>query len=275
MDLNLLGTFTKVYKHLSYTKAANELNISQAAVSQRIKHLEQNLNTVLFIRKGRSIEATAHANYMMTKLEPAEHLVREALYEIGHKIYVQEQFAFDLVGSNINILASPDSQSQLLDDLRRRKVDLVVDLVTTNDASIISEFLYEEPMLIAVAKGHPRIKADMTVDEYYAEQHVAIKARRQDIDTFTLLADNPKPRNIVFTASTMMTQLTYVANSQALGLTTTRIAKYAAPLGLDFFPCPVKLSKAKFELLYHRVNINNKAHQELRRQVKKVIMDKN
>ena len=53
-----LHIFKTVAKHLSFTKAAEELFISQPAISKAIKNLEQEYNTTLFIRKRNSIEIT-------------------------------------------------------------------------------------------------------------------------------------------------------------------------------------------------------------------------
>ncbi|QBF83839.1 LysR family transcriptional regulator [Shewanella maritima] len=271
MDLNLLSTFIQVYNCKSYTKASVEIGISQAAVSQRIKQLEQQLGAALFIRKGRSIEPTSQANYMMTKLAPAENLVREALYEVGYKVYVQEQFAYDLANSGLHLVDAPHSQMQIFEDLRNRKVDLAIDFVTANDPSIVSEPLCSDKMIIALANNHPRIGDELTEEQYYNEQHVTIKTRRQDIDTFTILAENPAPRDIVFNAGSMSAQLTYVANSEALGLTTERMKKYVQALGLRFVEPPIKLINVEFQLLFHRANLSNKAHKELRAKVKQLI----
>ncbi|WP_178984056.1 LysR family transcriptional regulator [Winogradskyella helgolandensis] len=53
-----LQIFKIVAKHLSFTKAAEQLYISQPAISKAIKNLEQDYNTTLFIRKRNSIEMT-------------------------------------------------------------------------------------------------------------------------------------------------------------------------------------------------------------------------
>lgn len=45
-------------RHLSFTKAAEELNISQSAVSHQIKHLEQLWGMKLFVRLTRKLELT-------------------------------------------------------------------------------------------------------------------------------------------------------------------------------------------------------------------------
>jgi DNA-binding transcriptional LysR family regulator len=53
-----LFAFEAAGRHLSFTKAARELNVSQAAVSHSIKQLEQALGVKLFIRYTRTPELT-------------------------------------------------------------------------------------------------------------------------------------------------------------------------------------------------------------------------
>lgn len=49
-SLNGLRMFEAAARHLSFTDAANELNVSQAAISQQIRRLEEELGTKLFVR---------------------------------------------------------------------------------------------------------------------------------------------------------------------------------------------------------------------------------
>jgi DNA-binding transcriptional LysR family regulator len=53
-----LSVFRTVARHLSYTKAAEALYLSQPAVSQQVKTLEQTLSLPLFARSGRGIVLT-------------------------------------------------------------------------------------------------------------------------------------------------------------------------------------------------------------------------
>lgn len=56
--LNALKAFESAARHLSFTKAADELFVTQAAVSHQIKSLESFLSTKLFHRKNRSLLLT-------------------------------------------------------------------------------------------------------------------------------------------------------------------------------------------------------------------------
>lgn len=60
-----LRAFESSARHLSFTRAAGELNLTQSAVSQHVRNLEVRLGRELFVRKARSLELTeSGANYL-------------------------------------------------------------------------------------------------------------------------------------------------------------------------------------------------------------------
>jgi DNA-binding transcriptional LysR family regulator len=67
MDIRQLKIFVSVYKSKSFTKASEELHISQPTISEHIKNLENSLNCKLFDRLGRSIMPTAEADVLYPK----------------------------------------------------------------------------------------------------------------------------------------------------------------------------------------------------------------
>jgi LysR family glycine cleavage system transcriptional activator len=58
-SLNGLRAFEAAARHLSFTKAAEELNVTQTAISHQIKRLEEELGLKLFARQNRSLALTA------------------------------------------------------------------------------------------------------------------------------------------------------------------------------------------------------------------------
>ncbi|HEY0827804.1 MAG TPA: LysR family transcriptional regulator [Bacilli bacterium] len=58
MNLHALRLFSKVAERASITRAAEEMNISQPAVTSQIKKLEQEIGLVLLVSKGRGIILT-------------------------------------------------------------------------------------------------------------------------------------------------------------------------------------------------------------------------
>lgn len=72
MEIYQLKVFLEVARCLSFTAAADALNLTQPAVSAKIKSLESDLDTPLFNRLGRRIELTQVGQYL---LEEAPYLV--------------------------------------------------------------------------------------------------------------------------------------------------------------------------------------------------------
>ena len=60
-SLNGLRAFEAAARHLSFTVAAAELNVTQTAISHQIKRLEQELGIRLFVRKNRALALTPAA----------------------------------------------------------------------------------------------------------------------------------------------------------------------------------------------------------------------
>src|ERR1700704_4880913 len=66
--LNALRVFEAAARHLSFKEAAQELSITQAAVSHQIKSLEEYLGMELFRRAGRGVQLTEAARSCLPKL---------------------------------------------------------------------------------------------------------------------------------------------------------------------------------------------------------------
>ena len=64
INLEWYRTFKAVYKHRNYTKAAEELFISQPAVSNHMNMLEAYIGHKLFLRKSKGVEATENAKFL-------------------------------------------------------------------------------------------------------------------------------------------------------------------------------------------------------------------
>ena len=93
MDIELLRTFLEVERLRHFRKASEELFVTQAAVSSRIKSLEENLGVSLFIRQNRQIDLTPeghrfkrYAERMIAEWRKARHDV--SLGETGLQLAV-------------------------------------------------------------------------------------------------------------------------------------------------------------------------------------------
>lgn len=68
LPLNALRVFDAAARHLSFTKAADELAVTPAAVGQQIRALEDTLGVVLFRRMTRNLELTPEAERALPAL---------------------------------------------------------------------------------------------------------------------------------------------------------------------------------------------------------------
>ncbi|QDC01926.1 transcriptional regulator GcvA [Mesorhizobium sp. 8] len=76
--LAAIRAFEAVARHLSFTRAAEELGMTQAAVSYQIKLLEERVGAPLFLRKPRQIALTDTGQRMAPKVAEAFALLGEA-----------------------------------------------------------------------------------------------------------------------------------------------------------------------------------------------------
>ncbi|MCQ0092438.1 LysR family transcriptional regulator [Roseovarius sp. M141] len=84
-NLRALRAFEAVAHHLSFTRAADELSVSQGAISHQIKLLEQRLGTRLFTRHGKSVALTLEAELLRDVCARSFDEIGETLSLIGHK----------------------------------------------------------------------------------------------------------------------------------------------------------------------------------------------
>jgi LysR family glycine cleavage system transcriptional activator len=70
-SLNGLRAFEAAARHLSFTQAASELNVTQTAISHQIRRLEEELGIRLFIRKNRALSLTPEAREYLPGIRAA------------------------------------------------------------------------------------------------------------------------------------------------------------------------------------------------------------
>ena len=69
--LEWLRVFEAAGRLSNFTAAANELGLTQAAVSQRMRNLEEHLKTHLFLRLARGVELTAEGEAYLPHVQSA------------------------------------------------------------------------------------------------------------------------------------------------------------------------------------------------------------
>lgn len=83
MELRQLHTFATAAEHESFTRAAEQLDVTQPAVSHQVASLEHELRVSLFERRGRRIRLTDAGHHLYRYARRALDLLERASREIG------------------------------------------------------------------------------------------------------------------------------------------------------------------------------------------------
>lgn len=76
-------TFLCVCKHRNFTRAAQELNLTQPAVSQHIRYLEEHYQVPLFTYRSKVLSLTPQGEYLKGMLETLYHDVQKMQEEVS------------------------------------------------------------------------------------------------------------------------------------------------------------------------------------------------
>jgi LysR family glycine cleavage system transcriptional activator len=84
LPVGSLRAFEAVARRLSFSDAADELHLTQSAVSRQIKGLEDDLGAPLFMRGTRHVELTAHGTSLLRVVAPWLDRLDAAVRQIRH-----------------------------------------------------------------------------------------------------------------------------------------------------------------------------------------------
>lgn len=138
-SLAAIRVFEAAARHLSFTRAAVELGMTQAAVSYQIKILEERVGSPLFLRRPREVVLTEAGQRLAPEVSRAFDILREAFVELGEReqgtliVNTMHTFASQWLAPRLGIfqLMHPEiavrlETMQRLVDFAREEVDLVV-----------------------------------------------------------------------------------------------------------------------------------------------------
>ena len=179
--LNAIRAFEAVARHLSFTRAAEELGMTQAAVSYQIKLLEERVGAPLFLRKPRQVALSEVGNSLAPQVRQAFEIMREAFADTQGEvdgllsITTVPTFASQWLAQNLGLfqIDNPDIAVRL--DSTSNMVDLLNDefdigirtLAAAPEKGVISHLLLKAdftPLLspaLAESIGGVREPADL------------------------------------------------------------------------------------------------------------------
>lgn len=176
IDASLLGAlrcFEAAGRLLSFTRAAESLNLSQSAVSQQMRHLEERLGYPLFVREARSLKLTREGDALLKT-------TARALDDIQQTI---QRLAVSQAPLQVNCLPSFAMQWLMprLSAFLQQQPDVLVRL-TAEFQALDRQSMDEGNIDVAVRYDpvqYRHVQAEVLMDEYlipvatpeYLEQH--------------------------------------------------------------------------------------------------------
>ncbi len=177
MNFYQLVYFRKVAETKSISRAAEELFITQPAVSKQVRALEDELGEKLFDRIGKKVFLTktgqvllVHADKILRSLEEAKTAVRDLSEEcsgefvIGTSDHISLHRLPGILKRYITAFPKVDLKLRchrsetVLEMVGKNLVDIGVITLPRVAANLISKVIWQDPMSLVFPKGHPLAK---------------------------------------------------------------------------------------------------------------------
>ena len=181
-----LKVFYTVANRLSFTKAANELNISQPAVTKHIKEIENQLNTKLFDRKGTTIQLTESGKILFVYSEKNRQLYRDLEFAISQlnksekgklKIGASTTIAqyilpeilakFNSYYKDINIELVTHNSEDISTLLKNGQIDLGIVEGESKSSYFDYEKFKRDEIVLVCKSNHPLVNKNFKIKDLY------------------------------------------------------------------------------------------------------------
>ena len=185
-DMNLYKVFYAVAKNNSFSKAAEELFVTQPSVSYSIKQLEDRLNIKLFKRNHKGIKITPEGKEVLKYVEKSyndisvgERSLKENIdlncgkISIGVQSHIGRFFLFPYFEEfhkkypNIEINISSRNTAELIKLLENNDIDFVIDTspIETEYSNLVIEPLMELEHCFVCSKNYIIKNKDMKIQD--------------------------------------------------------------------------------------------------------------
>lgn len=175
LTLRQLDVFEAVARHLSYTRAAAELHLTQPAVSMQIKQLEESLGLPLFEQIGKKVYLTDAGREMhhycraiAQELTEAEAVLEDlkglkrgrlALAVASTANYFATRLLANFCQRHESVAFTLDvtNRERLLRHLEQNDIDLVIMGRPPDGLRLVAESFMENPLVLIAPPDHPLV----------------------------------------------------------------------------------------------------------------------
>lgn len=175
ITLRQLTVFNAVARHLSYTRAAAELHLTQPAVSLQVRHLEDAVGLALFEQIGKKIYLTEAGHELLRyeraifdQLDEAREMLAQMKDASRGTLDVAvattaSSFATRLLAGfmhrfpNAGISVDVTNRETLLRQLENNEKDLVIMGRPPDDMDLCSQAFMDNPLVVIATPEHPLV----------------------------------------------------------------------------------------------------------------------
>jgi DNA-binding transcriptional LysR family regulator len=285
IDLRLLEVISELHKTRSVSHAAENLALSQSAISMTLAKLRKHFNDPLFVRTSSGMEPTPHAIELLRLLKEAEGILHTVL---GHHVVFDpliSERTFHLYSTDIaQVTLLPQLIGHLREaapgvhiDLRRitettAKVlesgagDLAVGFIPPMGAGFCQQRLFKEKFVCAIRSDHPRIGKILRLDHFESELHLAVSTSGtgHGIVERTLEAKKIR-RTIGLTVPSFLGIGSLIAATDYITILPEQLAKHLACAGkIKVLPPPFPIASYHIVQHWHERYTHDPANRWLR-----------
>lgn len=196
--LRQLKTFEAVARHLSFSRAAEELHLTQPAVSIQVKQLERHAGLPLFEQLGRRLHLTAagaellqHARAIIGQFRDAEQalaalkglrggVLNVAVISAGDYFFPRLLAQFCRRHEDIRIALGVCNRQELLRRLAENATDLAILLRPPDGEEVVAEPFAPQPQVIVAAPDHPLARRRRLPLVALADEKFIVRERGSD-----------------------------------------------------------------------------------------------
>ncbi|PXW93834.1 LysR family transcriptional regulator [Sphaerotilus hippei] len=298
LDLNLLRVFDVVMAERNLTRAAEQLSMTQPAVSNALRRLRETVGETLFTRGAQGVVPTARAEALWPEVRVALAHLRDAFepttYDPRTQPLTGRLAMADAVAARLlPVLLRRLESSQAMVDLRvlpllmrdpstlleRGEADLAIghfpELVTRmvtlgSSAPLRQRQLEESEYVCVMRRGHPLAGEEaLTLEAYCAAQHllVSFSGRAHGV-VDEVLVGMQRSRRVVLAVNQFYTAGLVIAATDLLTvLPRAYLSVIGAAEALVSRPLPLRLAPLLIHMVWHRRHDTQPAHRWLLEQV--------
>lgn len=250
MDIFQLEYVLAVAKYQHFTNAADEICVSQPAISNQIGKLEEEIGVQLFKRTTRKVyltpagkEFVGYAERVMAELARAKQAMRQyaaaevgelvlgIIPTIGHLGLTADITCFQNTYAKIQVTIKEDYSEQLLGMLIESKIDLAIvtpPAVTAVYKEIEFYPLIQDKLVLVVPANHPvAAKKSISISEMKNEKFIFMNANsnlyRESLEVCRKAGFEP---NVALRSRQVETVLGFVAAGLGNTIIANRVAKF-------------------------------------------------